>query len=79
MALRERKFTCAVFYDFGGNLGSQNFVAYRDFKKAIKLYKFMFIVVQAKRKDNILTDRLCLISTFKLLFQCCFTVSIFCL
>ena len=32
-----------------------NFGAYRDFKKTIKLY--MFIVVQAKRNDNIFTDR----------------------
>ena len=63
--VQKKVYTCSIM-NFDGNLGAQNFVAY--FKKAIKLYKFLFIVVQAKRNINIFTDRLCLMSTFKMLF-----------
>ena len=41
-ALNGKKFPCAVFMNFGGNLGAQNFFAYRDFKKANNYILFMF-------------------------------------
>ena len=37
-----KKFPCAVFMNFGENLGARNFFAYRDFKKANNYILFMF-------------------------------------